>query len=121
MRKAATPKDAKRACAAACRLEGLGTADVEAAGGSCSFSLGAIAAPLFAMKGAAVKARSFATQFPLKHQQKDLRLAVQLADELGQATPIAAAANELYKQAKMVGEADSDMSAVYNAVNPAAK
>ena len=43
------------------------------------------------------------------------------ADELGQATPIAAAANELYKQAKMVGEADSDMSAVYNAVNPAAK
>lgn len=86
-----------------------------------ALSLGAIAAPLFAMKGAAVKARSFATQFPLKHQQKDLRLAVQLADELGQATPIAAAANELYKQAKMVGEADSDMSAVYNAVNPAAK
>ena len=42
-------------------------------------------------------ARSYAPAFPLKHQQKDLRLALALGDRLGQALPTAATANELYK------------------------
>lgn len=43
-------------------------------------------------------ARSYAPAFPLKHQQKDMRLALALGDQLGQAMPTAAAANELYKE-----------------------
>ena len=34
--------------------------------------------------------------FPLKHQQKDLRLALDLGDEVAQKLPLAAAANQLY-------------------------
>ena len=41
-------------------------------------ALGAIAAPMFALKGPAMLARSYAPAFPLKHQQKDLRLALAL-------------------------------------------
>lgn len=43
-------------------------------------------------------ARTYAPAFPLKHQQKDMRLAIALGDKLGQPLPTAAAANELYKQ-----------------------
>jgi glyoxylate/succinic semialdehyde reductase len=40
--------------------------------------LGAIANPMFKMKGPALSARAFPPAFPLKHQQKDLRLALAL-------------------------------------------
>lgn len=40
--------------------------------------LGAMANPMFALKGPALQARSYPTAFPLKHQQKDLRLALAL-------------------------------------------
>ena len=40
--------------------------------------LGAIAAPMFALKGPAMAARAYAPAFPLKHQQKDMRLALAL-------------------------------------------
>lgn len=38
----------------------------------------------------------YPTAFPLKHQQKDLRLALQAAFEGGLKLPVAAAANNLY-------------------------
>jgi glyoxylate/succinic semialdehyde reductase len=41
-------------------------------------SLGAMANPMFAVKGPAVVERSYPPAFPLKHQQKDLRLALAL-------------------------------------------
>eukprot|EP00955_Chlamydomonas_euryale_P021769 229897-Chlamydomonas_euryale.AAC.2 len=41
-------------------------------------SLGAMANPMFALKGPAIAARNYPAAFPLKHQQKDLRLAVAL-------------------------------------------
>ena len=60
--------------------------------------------------------RSYPTAFPLKHQQKDLRLALQLGEKLAQITPMAAAANELYKASKAGGNGDADFSAVLEAL-----
>ena len=41
-------------------------------------ALGAIAAPMFALKAPPMLKRAYAPAFPLKHQQKDLRLALAL-------------------------------------------
>jgi 3-hydroxyisobutyrate dehydrogenase-like beta-hydroxyacid dehydrogenase len=40
----------------------------------------------------------YPTAFPLKHQQKDLRLALEAAGEGSLTLPVAAAANDLYKE-----------------------
>jgi len=74
---------------------------------------GALAAPMFAAKGKKILARDRTPQFPLKHQQKDLRLALQLGDMQRVSMPMAAAANELYKRAYQYGLADDDMSALF--------
>lgn len=57
--------------------------------------LGAIANPMFRLKGPAMIQRSFPPAFPLKHQQKDMRLALALGDEHAVSMPVAAAANEV--------------------------
>lgn len=44
----------------------------------------------------------YPTAFPLKHQQKDMRLALELALQNGQQLPTAAAANGLYEQVQIV-------------------
>lgn len=77
---------------------------------------GAIANPMFKIKGPNVLNGEFGVHFPLKHMQKDMRLALLLGDEVLQAMPVAAAANECFKQAKELGHADNDMSAVFNAI-----
>ena len=82
-------------------------------------SLGAIANPMFAMKAQSLQSRTFPPAFPLRHQQKDLRLALELGQEAGQALPVAAAANEAFKAAVASGLGDADFAAVYNAVRPA--
>lgn len=41
-------------------------------------SLGAMANPMFALKGPAMLAHQYPPAFPLKHQQKDMRLALAL-------------------------------------------
>ena len=79
-------------------------------------SLGAIASPMFALKGPSMVAGNYPPAFTLKHQQKDMRLAIALADELAQDMPVAAAANELYKRARRDGCDDEDFSAVLKAV-----
>ncbi|XP_058193928.1 glyoxylate/succinic semialdehyde reductase 2, chloroplastic isoform X2 [Rhododendron vialii] len=79
-------------------------------------SQGAISAPMFSMKGPSMVQSLYPTAFPLKHQQKDLRLALGLAESVSQPTPIAAAANELYKVAKSRGLSDEDFSAVIEAL-----
>lgn len=79
-------------------------------------SQGAISAPMFSMKGPSMVQSLYPTAFPLKHQQKDLRLALGLAESVSQPTPIAAAANELYKVAKSRGLNDEDFSAVIEAL-----
>lgn len=57
--------------------------------------LGAIANPMFKGKGPAMLKNNYPTAFPLKHQQKDMRLALALGDENAVAMPVAAAANEV--------------------------
>ncbi|XP_073139370.1 glyoxylate/succinic semialdehyde reductase 2, chloroplastic isoform X1 [Henckelia pumila] len=79
-------------------------------------SQGAISAPMYSVKGPSMIQSLYPTAFPLKHQQKDLRLALGLAESVSQPTPVAAAANELYKLAKSRGLSDHDFSAVIEAL-----
>mmetsp|Transcript_6601 Transcript_6601/g.19038 ORF Transcript_6601/g.19038 Transcript_6601/m.19038 type:complete len:393 (+) Transcript_6601:177-1355(+) len=81
-----------------------------------AMGLGAIAAPMFALKGPTMVKGSFAPAFPLKHQQKDLRLVLELAEQLGQDLPVAAASNNSYLKAMDQGLGDQDFSAVLSAV-----
>uniref|UniRef100_A0A0D6R0W0 6-phosphogluconate dehydrogenase NADP-binding domain-containing protein n=1 Tax=Araucaria cunninghamii TaxID=56994 RepID=A0A0D6R0W0_ARACU len=78
--------------------------------------LGAIGNPMFKLKGPAMIQERFDPQFPLKHQQKDMRLALGLGDDVGVSMPVAAAANEVFKKARSMGLGDLDFSAVYQAV-----
>jgi glyoxylate/succinic semialdehyde reductase len=57
--------------------------------------LGAIANPMFKLKGPTMLQGSYNPAFPLKHQQKDMRLALALGDENAVAMPVSAAANEV--------------------------
>tara|TARA_B100000768_G_scaffold173068_1_gene181964 strand:+ start:1260 stop:1703 length:444 start_codon:yes stop_codon:yes gene_type:complete len=79
-------------------------------------SLGAINTPMYSLKGPSMINCAFPAAFPLKHQQKDLRLALRLGDDLAQDMPVAAAANELYKRARRIGKDDDDFSAVISAL-----
>jgi glyoxylate/succinic semialdehyde reductase len=67
------------------------------------------------LQGPAMVEAKYPTAFPLKHQQKDLRLALELAAELGTDLPLSAAANKLYLKAAAAGLADADFSAVIEA------
>ncbi|GKV09966.1 hypothetical protein SLEP1_g21396 [Rubroshorea leprosula] len=84
-------------------------------------SQGAISAPMYSLKGPSMVKSLYPTAFPLKHQQKDLRLALELAESVSQSTPIAAAANELYKVAKSHGLNDEDFSAVIEVLKAKSK
>jgi len=77
---------------------------------------GALANPMFRLKGGQMAKGDYSTAFPLKHMQKDLRLAVALGDRLGQPLFSAAAANESFKRARDMGLGDADFSALYRAV-----
>ncbi len=76
------------------------------------FATGAIANPMFAMKGPAIAADEHPVNFPLKHMQKDLRLAIAMGDEKRQPMQSVATANELFKQALAAGCGELDFSAV---------
>ncbi|CAL8462090.1 g1621 [Coccomyxa elongata] len=84
-------------------------------------ALGAVATPMLALKAPAMLEGRYPTAFPLKHQQKDLRLALQAAGEGSLKLPVAAAANSLYLEAQEKGLGDADFSAVLESVKPAAK
>lgn len=60
--------------------------------------------------------RNFPPAFPLKHAQKDMRLALELGDQLAQPLPVAAAANEVMKAARASGHQDDDFSSVMAAI-----
>ena len=77
---------------------------------------GAIDNPMFRMKGPQMAQNNFSTAFPLKHMQKDMRLALQLGDECGQPLFTAGAANNLYIKTRETGGADEDFSAVLRAI-----
>ena len=73
----------------------------------------AVSNPMFRLKGPQIVANNaFPTAFPLKHMQKDLRLALRLAEEVGQPLFVTATINELFKTALAEGLGDVDFSAV---------
>lgn len=78
--------------------------------------LGAIGNPMFKLKGPTMIQKNYSPVFPLKHQQKDMRLALALGDENAVSMPVAAAANEAFKKARGMGLGDLDFSAVCEAV-----
>ncbi|XP_074283993.1 glyoxylate/succinic semialdehyde reductase 1-like [Silene latifolia] len=78
--------------------------------------LGAMANPMFKMKGPSMLQKKYPPAFPLKHQQKDMRLAIALGDENAVSMPVAAVANEAFKKARSMGLGDEDFSAVHEAV-----
>ncbi|XP_052181955.1 glyoxylate/succinic semialdehyde reductase 1-like isoform X2 [Diospyros lotus] len=78
--------------------------------------LGAVGNPMFKLKGPTMIQKNYSPVFPLKHQQKDMRLALALGDENAVSMPVAAAANEAFKKARGMGLGDLDFSAVCEAV-----
>jgi 3-hydroxyisobutyrate dehydrogenase-like beta-hydroxyacid dehydrogenase len=77
---------------------------------------GAINNQMFQLKGPLMATGNFSPAFPLKHMQKDMRLALQLGDENGQAMFTASAANNAYIKARKTGSADEDFSAVIKVI-----
>jgi 3-hydroxyisobutyrate dehydrogenase-like beta-hydroxyacid dehydrogenase len=74
---------------------------------------GALSNPMFRLKGPQIAANSsYPAAFPLKHMQKDLRLALRLGEEVRQPLFATAAVNELYKAALGENLGDSDFAAV---------
>lgn len=77
---------------------------------------GAMACPMFRGKGPMALSASYMTSFPLKHMQKDLRLALALSEKLGQNLAVTAASNELFKRARIEGFGDEDIAAVFEVI-----
>ena len=78
---------------------------------------GAVSNPMFRLKGPQIAANNgFPAAFPLKHMQKDLRLALKLAEEVGQPLFATATNNELFKSALASGLGDCDFAAVTQVV-----
>eukprot|EP00741_Cyanophora_paradoxa_P016802 tig00020941_g16227.t1 len=75
--------------------------------------LGAMSNPMFRVKGPNVIAGSYAPAFPLKHQNKDLKLALKLGYEYQQPLPVASSASKQYEGAVSDGLGEQDFSAVY--------
>ena len=73
---------------------------------------GAINNPMFQLKGALMSEGNFAPAFPLKHMQKDMRLALQLGDTFSQPLHTSSAANNAYIRSRKNGYSDEDFSAV---------
>merc|ERR1719361_1527086 len=72
-----------------------------------------LACPMMIEKGKAILEGSFPPNHPLQHMQKDLRLSINLGDQLEQPLPLTASANEVFKHAKRLGYGEHDTSAVY--------
>ena len=79
---------------------------------------GAINSPLFQFKGPLMIQEDFTAAFPLKHMQKDMRLALLLGDDHGQPLPTISAANNAYIAARRDGFSDEDLSAVIKSSQP---
>ena len=77
---------------------------------------GAMSNPMFKIKGPMILNEDYTTSFPLKHMQKDMRLAVSLGDKLNLTLPVAAITNEAFKQARKEGAENDDIAAVYKTV-----
>lgn len=77
--------------------------------------LSAIATPMFNLKAPNVINNTFPPHFPLKHAQKDMRLALEMSQQLGVSLPVTAASNQQYESV-LAERGDEDFSAVYTAI-----
>lgn len=77
---------------------------------------GAIDNPMFRLKGPLMSDGTFTTAFPLKHMQKDLRLATLMGDRRHQPLSTAAAANNNFIRALDDGYGEEDFSAVFKTI-----
>lgn len=78
------------------------------------FSLTAIANPFLKRKAELIVSTNFQdVEQPLMHMQKDMKLALQLADSLRQPLLMTAAANEIYKHTRRFGCDSHDAASVY--------
>ncbi|XP_013387400.1 glyoxylate/succinic semialdehyde reductase 1 isoform X2 [Lingula anatina] len=80
-------------------------------------SLSSLNCSLFRSKGYAMMENSYNPRALLQNQQKDMRLSLNLGDEVDQPLAVAAAANEMYKKAKARGYGTSDVAAVFRAAD----
>ena len=72
---------------------------------------GALSSPIVNAKGKSVNARNFTSNFPLKHQQKDMKLAIDLAERNGLDLKMAKASNQLFEN-QLEQSGDDDMCSV---------
>jgi len=72
-----------------------------------------LACPMMVEKGKAILEGAFPPAHPLQHMQKDLKLSLNMGDQLEQPLPLTATANEVFKHAKRLGYGEHDTSAVY--------
>jgi 3-hydroxyisobutyrate dehydrogenase-like beta-hydroxyacid dehydrogenase len=81
---------------------------------------GAIASPVFALKGPKMIAKDHAPHFPLKHAHKDMALASEMARKAGVEFSVMDQAEKLYRAAREDPElkvADEDFSAVFERIH----
>lgn len=76
--------------------------------------LGAMANPMFKLKGGNILAGKYDPNFPLKHAQKDIRLELELAAQLGVNMPVTTASNARYESV-LSTHGDDDFSAIMKA------
>jgi len=77
---------------------------------------GALQSPWYTIKGNAVNKELYQPEdvtFPMKHAQKDLRLALELGEEVNQSLTVAREANALFLEAMAQGLEDCDLIAVH--------
>ncbi|SMC22760.1 2-hydroxy-3-oxopropionate reductase [Desulfacinum hydrothermale DSM 13146] len=78
---------------------------------------GAMAAPLFALKGKAIAQGDYTKHFPVDLVFKDLNLVLTEAGSLGCPLPATAACREAYNAARAMGWGDEDMAAVFKVLD----
>lgn len=81
---------------------------------------GAIASPVYALKGPKMVAKDHSPNFPLKHQHKDMALASDMAKAAGVEFSVMDQAEKLYRAAREDADlnvADEDFSAVFEKIH----
>mmetsp|Transcript_4855 Transcript_4855/g.6295 ORF Transcript_4855/g.6295 Transcript_4855/m.6295 type:complete len:324 (-) Transcript_4855:36-1007(-) len=78
---------------------------------------GAVASPMFGLKGPKMVVKDHAPNFPLKHAHKDMALASDMAKKAGVEYSVMDSAEKLYKSARDDKLADLDFSAVFEQVH----
>ena len=84
------------------------------------FSQGAIATPMYNLKGSKMLKKDHAPNFPLQHAHKDMKLAVDMAKEAKVEYAVTEKAEELFQKARSDKEldvAEQDFSAVFEKVH----